>query len=615
MSTPVIAAGAGALGFYMWLRQWQQCGYAGVQDLPLLPETHARTEAPPNTWSETLYLFKEAVRYMYQETFGKWHAIDLFFGLAYLSRRAADEYPAADIAAAGQPLATQHMATGATRALLLQLQHARRYMLYCQGLRHHGPEQQRKHWRDLLGLHEADILAHNPAAGLLRPAYAIVKDTTTRQVILCVRGTHSRQDMFTSLTGVVKPHHAMAADGGVVLGYSHLGMLAAARWLMARTKPTLIQALQDNPGYELRIVGHSMGGGTAAMLTMMLREKVPPLAGAEACAIACPACMTLQLAASCAPFVTTLVHGCDIVPTFSTGAIDALRQEVTESSWFAEFQSDARQRLAANFSSSLRGLRMGAAGTAEWTQRAIIHTAATSFSSCYSRAPRSCYSPADGSAAAAAAEGPGSVSSRDDGSVEDEAQVAASSAGKPLPLSLRRRGWAWDSVLGRGSRGWVTDEQAGSEGGAAGKGSVVRYLGATASCSQDPSAAAAAAAAAAASTSETDDDDDWDGGSESDPDLFDTEQALGLGFQGDQPAMRANISALMAAASTAGLGDNYVLLEVADVEVYGRMRLNPAMVRDHFIPSYLKAVDNVIGQLMIQIGSTTADGVGEALCV
>jgi hypothetical protein len=64
------------------------------------------------------------------------------------------------------------------------------------------------------------------------------------------------------------------------------------------------------------------------MLTMMLREKVPPLAGAEACAIACPACMTLQLAASCAPFVTTLVHGCDIVPTFSTGAIDALRQEV-----------------------------------------------------------------------------------------------------------------------------------------------------------------------------------------------------------------------------------------------------------------------------------------------
>lgn len=91
---------------------------------------------------------------MYQETFGKWHAIDLFFGLAYLSRRAADDYPAADIAAAGQPLATAHMAHAAAQALLVQLQHVRRYMLYCQGLRHHGPEQQRKHWREMLGLRE-----------------------------------------------------------------------------------------------------------------------------------------------------------------------------------------------------------------------------------------------------------------------------------------------------------------------------------------------------------------------------------------------------------------------------------------------------------------------------
>jgi hypothetical protein len=53
--------------------------------------------------------------------------------------------------------------------------------------------------------------------------------------------------------------------------------------------------------------------------------------------------------------------------------------QVTESSWFAEFQSDVRQRLSTNFSSSLRGLRMGAAGTAEWTQRTIIRTATTSF--------------------------------------------------------------------------------------------------------------------------------------------------------------------------------------------------------------------------------------------
>lgn len=89
---------------------------------------------------------------MYQETFGRWHAIDLFFGLAYLSRRATDEYPACDIAAAGQPLHGQHMQLQDAQQLILQLQQLKRYMLYCQGLKHHKPELQLKHWRITTGL-------------------------------------------------------------------------------------------------------------------------------------------------------------------------------------------------------------------------------------------------------------------------------------------------------------------------------------------------------------------------------------------------------------------------------------------------------------------------------
>lgn len=38
---------------------------------------------------------------MYQETLGRWHTLDLFIGLAYLSHREAHEYPALDIAARG----------------------------------------------------------------------------------------------------------------------------------------------------------------------------------------------------------------------------------------------------------------------------------------------------------------------------------------------------------------------------------------------------------------------------------------------------------------------------------------------------------------------------------
>jgi hypothetical protein len=71
-----------------------------------------------------------------------------------------------------------------------------------------------------------------------------------------------------------------------------------------------------------------MGGGTAALLTMMVREKVPELAAARCYAFACPAVMTVEMAGACAGAVTTLVHGADIVPTFSTGSVDALREEV-----------------------------------------------------------------------------------------------------------------------------------------------------------------------------------------------------------------------------------------------------------------------------------------------
>lgn len=54
--------------------------------------------------------------------------------------------------------------------------------------------------------------------------------------------------------GTVKPHHALTPEG-VALGYSHLGMLAAARWLLGQTKSCLIQALEEHPGYQLRAVG------------------------------------------------------------------------------------------------------------------------------------------------------------------------------------------------------------------------------------------------------------------------------------------------------------------------------------------------------------------------
>ena len=133
----------------------------------------------------------------------------------------------------------------------------------------------------------------------MKPSYFLLFDHRMKSVVLLVRGTQSvkvghpgtiscgcipilsaplhekasqawnaRQDMFTSMTSASKPHHVV--DGrGVVLGHSHFGMLASARWIKGEVSAALHNARASQPNYALTLVGHSMGAGTAAMLTMM----------------------------------------------------------------------------------------------------------------------------------------------------------------------------------------------------------------------------------------------------------------------------------------------------------------------------------------------------------
>jgi hypothetical protein len=57
---------------------------------------------------------------MYTETLGRWHTVDLFVGLAYLSHRQTAEYAAADIAAKGQPISVEADLTQSAQLLVSQ---------------------------------------------------------------------------------------------------------------------------------------------------------------------------------------------------------------------------------------------------------------------------------------------------------------------------------------------------------------------------------------------------------------------------------------------------------------------------------------------------------------
>ncbi|KAG8072641.1 hypothetical protein GUJ93_ZPchr0006g41911 [Zizania palustris] len=199
---------------------------------------------------------------------------------------------------------------------------------------------------------------------ILKPAFTIILDRDKECILLLIRGTHSIRDTLTAATGAVVPfHHTIVQEGGVsdlVLGYAHFGMVAAARWIAKLATPCLAHALHTHPDYKIKIVGHSLGGGTAALLTYVLREQ-QEFASTTCVSFAPAACMTWELAESGVHFITTVINGADLVPTFSAASVDDLRSEVTASAWLNDLRHQLEQtRILSTFyrSASALGSRL-----------------------------------------------------------------------------------------------------------------------------------------------------------------------------------------------------------------------------------------------------------------
>ncbi|CAN8274981.1 unnamed protein product [Cochlearia groenlandica] len=279
----------------------------------------------PATWLETISILSETFRFTYSETLGKWPIADLAFGIKYLMRRQGN-------VASASVYAGSNCVELKGAEIIMELRELRRYLTLCMLF----SKKSFAVFLETAGYACEDVLLQKPKAGILQPAFTIIRDTNSKCFLLLIRGTHSIKDTLTAATGAVVPfHHSVLHDGGLsnlVLGYAHCGMVAAARWIAKLSVPCLIKALDENPGYKVQIVGHSLGGGTAALLTYILREQ-KEFASATCFTFAPAACMTWDLAESGKHFITTIINGSDLVPTFSAASVDDLRSEVTASSW------------------------------------------------------------------------------------------------------------------------------------------------------------------------------------------------------------------------------------------------------------------------------------------
>ncbi|KAG9458033.1 hypothetical protein H6P81_002541 [Aristolochia fimbriata] len=344
-ATMATAAGAAALLYYTLNRKLQSTltqegGESGDESLSTSSQSRRIlvTRGPaqaPATWLETISTLSETLRFTYSETLGKWPIGELAFGINFLLKRQGN-LQVASIYAGENSIQLK----GAE--IIGELKHLLTLLTLCW----HFSKKPFPLFLEETGYCEEDVLLQEPKAGILKPAFTILIDKRLKSFLLLIRGTHSIRDTLTAATGAVVPfHHSVVHEGGVsdlVLGYAHCGMVAAARWIAKHATPHLIEALHKYPDYKIKIVGHSLGGGTAAILTYVLREH-PEFSNATCVTFAPAACMTWELAESGVSFITSVINGADLVPTFSAASVDDLRSEVTASAWLNDLRNQIEQ--------------------------------------------------------------------------------------------------------------------------------------------------------------------------------------------------------------------------------------------------------------------------------
>ena len=123
-----------------------------------------------------------------------------------------------------------------------------------------------------------DVIMTNWQAKTYQPAFYVVKDKERKAFVLCVRGCFSPADFFTCYSpkfakAKFQPSSDLKLQLNITNVERHAGLVASALYVSEMTVNTITDELKHNPTYSLVIVGHSMGGGVAAILGSMWKQR------------------------------------------------------------------------------------------------------------------------------------------------------------------------------------------------------------------------------------------------------------------------------------------------------------------------------------------------------
>jgi len=189
----------------------------------------------------------------------------------------------------------------------------------------------------LLRLFNHELAVASNKRGDVERAFLLVLNPTDRFVYLILPGTSTMEDVQTDLSVDSEEVCTNSARG---LG--HQGMTKSAKWLEEEVGPLLLRLAKR--GYIPTIVGYSLGAGVGALLTLLLKDKLPAL---QCFGFGTPACIDENLIPALLDVMVSVVNHDDVVPRASCWSVEKLVAAVTCEGQAAKTEEFMRQDLEA----------------------------------------------------------------------------------------------------------------------------------------------------------------------------------------------------------------------------------------------------------------------------
>ncbi|XP_078536737.1 diacylglycerol lipase-alpha [Lissotriton helveticus] len=189
----------------------------------------------------------------------------------------------------------------------------------------------RRHFLDE-NMSSVDIVYTSCHDAVYETPFFVAVDHDKKRVVISIRGTLSPKDALTDLTGDAE-RLPVEGQHGTWLG--HKGMVLSAEYIKKKLEQEMVlsQAFghdlaRGTKHYGLIVVGHSLGAGTAAILSFLLRPQYPSL---KCFAYSPPGGLLSEDAMEYSKeFVTSVVLGKDLVPRIGLSQLEGFRRHLLD---------------------------------------------------------------------------------------------------------------------------------------------------------------------------------------------------------------------------------------------------------------------------------------------